>query len=228
MELRWLTGEKVLWASERSGWNHLYLYDLNSDKPPQTVTSGQWNMRRIERLDENTGRLWFFAVGIVDGQNPYHEHFCGVALDGSGLKVLTEGDGMHSIEWSPDRRWFLDRYSRTDLPPVTELRTADGRLVTHLESADATEVIQERGRLPAYPYLKPGDPIPQTIPRLFRMADRAEIKLDNSLFPNPWSLDFQRWSDSSRLPTQAFWLSKSMAWAQPGAPKHSMMSAGRT
>ena len=148
MELRWLTGEKVLWASERSGWNHLYLYDLNSDKPPQTVTSGQWNMRRIERLDENTGRLWFFAVGIVDGQNPYHEHFCGVALDGSGLKVLTEGDGMHSIEWSPDRRWFLDRYSRTDLPPVTELRTADGRLVTHLESADATEVIQERGRLP--------------------------------------------------------------------------------
>lgn len=148
MELRWLPGEKVLWASERSGWNHLYLYDLNSSNPPQPITAGQWNVRRIERLDESAGQLWFFAVGIAGDQDPYHEHFCRISLTGENLQVLTEGDGMHSIEWSPDRRWFLDRYSRTDLPPITELRTADGHLVVQLESADASEIIQERGRLP--------------------------------------------------------------------------------
>ena len=38
---------------------------------------------------------------------------------------LTEGDGTHSVEYSPDGRFLLDTYSRVDLPPVTELRRAE-------------------------------------------------------------------------------------------------------
>lgn len=147
-ELRWLPNQQALWASERSGWNHLYRYNLESGEVVNAVTSGDWNVRRIERIDEAAGQIWFYAVGIVPGQDPYHEHFCRVNLDGSQLKVLTEGDGFHAITWSPDRRWFLDRYSRVDLPPVTELRDQEGKLVCALETADAAEVIQDRGSLP--------------------------------------------------------------------------------
>ena len=148
MELRWLQNERVLWASERSGWNHLYLYDLNSHNPPIPVTAGQWNMRRIERVDEVEGTIWFYATGIAADQDPYHEHFCKVSLNGGPHELLTSGDGTHTVEWSPDRRWFIARYSRTDLPPITELRTSAGRLLTVLEEADAAEIILERGRLP--------------------------------------------------------------------------------
>jgi dipeptidyl aminopeptidase/acylaminoacyl peptidase len=148
MELRWLNQDKVLWASERSGWNHLYRYDLSSDTPLNAVTSGEWNVRRIVRLDEQAGIVWFFAVGVRSDQDPYHQHFCRVNLDGSDLRILTEGDGTHDIEWSPDHRWLIDRYSRVDLPPVTELRTADGVRVCQLEEADASEIISARGSLP--------------------------------------------------------------------------------
>lgn len=147
-EQRWLQDNQLLWASERSGWNHLYRYDLSSGQEMNPVTSGEWNLRRIERIDEDSDTLWFFAVGIRPDQDPYHEHFCRVRLDGSELTILTEGDGTHDIEWSPDRRWFIARYSRVDLPPVTELRTADGKLVCGLETADASEVFKERGTLP--------------------------------------------------------------------------------
>ncbi len=147
-ELRWLPERQVLWASERSGWNHLYRYSLDSGEVLNAVTAGDWNVRRIEYIDEAKGQLWFYAVGAVPGQDPYHEHFCRVNLDGSGFVILTEGDGTHGITWSPDRRWFLDRYSRVDLPPVTELRDAEGKLVCALETADASELIQERGSLP--------------------------------------------------------------------------------
>ncbi len=147
-EQRWLPDNQLLWSSERSGWNHLYRYDVSSGQVMNPVTSGEWNLRRIEHIDEDSDMLWFFAVGIRPDQDPYHEHFCRVRLDGSELTILTEGDGTHDIEWSPDRRWFIDRYSRVDLPPVIELRSADGKLLCVLETADASEVLKERGTLP--------------------------------------------------------------------------------
>jgi dipeptidyl aminopeptidase/acylaminoacyl peptidase len=147
-ELRWLPGGQLLWASERSGWNHLYRYDLASGSVLNAVTSGDWNVRRIEHLEETTGTVWFFAVGVRPEQDPYHEHFCRVQLDGTGFKILTEGDGTHDVKWSPDRRWFLDRWSRVDLPPITELRSADGQKICNVESADASSVIDTHGSLP--------------------------------------------------------------------------------
>lgn len=147
-ELRWLDDNTVLWASERSGWNHLYRYSLETRSLQNAVTQGSWNVRRIEHIDQAGGWIWFFAVGVVADQDPYHEHFCRVRLDGTGFQRLTDGDGTHTVEWSPDRRWFLDRWSRINQPPLTELRSADGKLLCLLESADATEVLAEYGRFP--------------------------------------------------------------------------------
>ncbi len=143
-ELRWLPENQLLWASERSGWNHLYRYDVQSGEVINPVTSGNWNVRRIDNIDESGKVIWFYAVGAISDQDPYHLHFCRVNFDGSDFRVLTAGDGTHSVTWSPDRRWFIDQFSRVDLPPVHELRTANGELVCQLESADASELIAER------------------------------------------------------------------------------------
>ncbi|MEZ6132330.1 MAG: prolyl oligopeptidase family serine peptidase [Planctomycetaceae bacterium] len=149
LELEWLPDNQLLWASERSGWNHLHRYDLRTGQVLNAVTSGDWNVRRIEHIDRDAGVIWFYAVGIAADQDPYHEHFCKVHFDGSGLQVLTEGDGTHEITWSPDRTFFLDQYSRVDLAPITELRRSnDGSLVTQLEIGDASDVAKAMGRLP--------------------------------------------------------------------------------
>lgn len=141
-EIRWQADNQLLWASERSGWNHLYRYDLESGTLLNAVTRGEWNVKRIESVDGEAGVVWFYAVGVLPGQDPYHEHFCRVNFDGSGFQVLTAGDGTHAIEWSPDRRWFFDRWSRVDLPPVTELRDSrDGTLSCELEKG----VVEQAG-----------------------------------------------------------------------------------
>jgi len=147
-ELRWLPNEQLLWASERSGWNHLYRYHAMTGELINQVTDGNWNVRRIERIDESAQMIWFYAVGIRPDQDPYHEHFCSVKFDGTELRILTEGDGTHTVEWSPDRACFLDRYSRVDQPPVTELRSAEGQLICHLETADASELLEAGKRFP--------------------------------------------------------------------------------
>ena len=142
--LRWLneTGE-LIWMSERDGWNHLYLYDAAAGKVKNQITKGPWVVRGVDRVDTAKRQIWFRAGGIHPKQDPYYIHYARVNFDGSGLTVLTRGDGTHSITYSPDGRFFLDRYSRVDLPPVTELRrTADGKLVCALERADWRELLK--------------------------------------------------------------------------------------
>ncbi|MCR9201831.1 MAG: prolyl oligopeptidase family serine peptidase [Planctomycetaceae bacterium] len=148
MVLRHLSAGQILWASERSGWNHLYLYS-ESGSEATAVTSGEWNVRRIANIDQKKRQIWFYAVGIQQDQDPYHEHYCRVNYDGSELTILTAGDGTHTVTHTADGKWLLDQYSRVDLPPVHELRRADnGELVVLLEEADASEVEQALGSLP--------------------------------------------------------------------------------
>jgi dipeptidyl aminopeptidase/acylaminoacyl peptidase len=143
--LNWLDDATALWSSERSGWNHLYRIDMNSGNVINTVTAGDWNVKRIDEVRDQT--VYFYAVGLAANQDPYHEHFCRVGIDGTGFVQLTDGDGNHSVQWSPNRDYLLDRYSRVDLPPVHELRRAvDGTLVCEVERADYVDLDSEEQR----------------------------------------------------------------------------------
>lgn len=149
-ERHWLpdSGE-LLWMSERDGWAHLWLYDAARGAVKQQVTRGEWVVRDIARVDEKERVVWFIASGLRAGEDPYHQHLCRVNLDGSGFRQLTEADGNHFAEFSPDGRFFIDRWSRADHPPVVELRrSADGTLVCELERADAAALLAAGWTMP--------------------------------------------------------------------------------
>jgi dipeptidyl aminopeptidase/acylaminoacyl peptidase len=135
--------------SERDGWNHLYLYDYRNGKVKNQITKGQWVVRGVDRVDEEKRQIWFRAGGVRSEQDPYYLHYCRVNFDGTGLVILTAGDGTHTISYSPDQRYFIDTWSRVDLPPVSELRqAADGSLVCELEKADWSELLKTGWRAP--------------------------------------------------------------------------------
>lgn len=140
---------EIIWMSERDGWNHLYLYDANTGKVKNKITSGKWVVRAVDLVDSKKRQVWFQAGGIIPGQDPYHVHYCRVNFDGSGLTVLTEGDGTHTIKFSPDRKYFIDTWSRVDMPPVNELRKSlDGSLVCKLEKADWSKLLETGWKVP--------------------------------------------------------------------------------
>ena len=119
------------------------MYLVSDDKLGELkpVTSGQWVVRGIQQIDEPQRQIWFSASGGFEHQDPYLIHFGRVNFDGSGLTWLTSGDGTHSLQYSPDRRFVIDTYSRVDLPPTHELRKVDdGKLVCELEAADVSEL----------------------------------------------------------------------------------------
>lgn len=142
------TGEAI-WMSERDGWNHLYLYDRATGKVKNQITQGPWVVRGVDRVDEEARQIWFRAGGIDPKQDPYYVHYCRIGFDGTGLVRLTEGDGTHSVKYSPDGRYLIDTYSRVDMPGVTELRrVADGKLICGLERGDMGELLKTGWKTP--------------------------------------------------------------------------------
>ncbi|RYD30438.1 MAG: S9 family peptidase, partial [Verrucomicrobiaceae bacterium] len=133
---------EILWASERDGYNHLYLIDAGSGEIKKQITSGNWNVREVVEVDEEKRQLLLKIMGVA-GQDPYHMHFARVNFDGSGFTRLTSGDGNHGIRFSPDRKFLIATWSRVDQPTVTELRSAeDGRAITELERQDDTALVK--------------------------------------------------------------------------------------
>lgn len=140
---------EIIWMSERDGWNHLYLYDATTGQVKNQITKGNWVVRNVEQVDHEARRIWFRASGVFPGQDPYYIHYGVVGFDGQGLTWLTRGDGTHQIEYSPDKKFLVDTYSRIDLPPVIELRrVSDGELVCELERADWSSLLATGWKVP--------------------------------------------------------------------------------
>jgi hypothetical protein len=132
---------EVIYASEKDGWKHLYRIDAESGDVEQ-ITKGEWLVRGVDRVDEDRRQIWFRAGGLYPDQDPYFIHYCRVNFDGSGFVRLTEGNGTHTVQYSPDEKYLVDTYSRVDMAPVHELRRAsDGSLVCKLEEADVSELL---------------------------------------------------------------------------------------
>ncbi len=151
------TGE-LIWMSERSGWNHLYLYDIITGQVKNTITEGKWVVRGVERVDDVNRQVWLRVMGVraKEGEDPYHIHYARVDFDGSNFVMLTDGDGTHRVEFSPDGAHFVDTWSRADLPPVTEIRrSSDGSRVAVLAEADAS-ALAEAGWSPPERFMAKG------------------------------------------------------------------------
>jgi dipeptidyl aminopeptidase/acylaminoacyl peptidase len=133
--------DELIYVSERDGWRHLYLVDAKKGGIKTQITKGEYVVRGIERIDEEQRQIWFRASGKDPKQDPYFVHYYRVNFDGTGLVALTKGNGTHTVDFSPDRKYLIDTWSRVDSPPVNELRRAsDGRLVSKLEEADIVEL----------------------------------------------------------------------------------------
>ncbi len=129
-------GTQVIWYAQRDGWGHLYLYDAATGAQIRQLTSGAFNISRIAHVDEADGWVAFMAVGREPDRDPYLNHLYRVSLDGGEPELLTPEDADHTVRFSPTGKHFVDIFSRTDVPPAANLRSASGELVLEIERAD--------------------------------------------------------------------------------------------
>ena len=129
---------EVIWFSERDDWGQLYLYDLATGQLKSKITSGEGNVAQLRRVDEKNRTLWLVGNAKERGRDPYFRDFYKIGIDGKGLTLLTPEDADHEISLAPSGQYFVDTYSKPDVPPVTVLRDLNGKNIVTLETADIT------------------------------------------------------------------------------------------
>lgn len=142
-------GEKIIWMSERDGWNHLYLYDGKTGNLLNQITKGEFVVQKTNYIDEKNEVVYFTAVGKEKNRDPYYKHLYKVNLDGTEMTLLTPEDAEHEIQFSPDYSYFIDNFSRVDLKPKAVLRRlSDGKLIQELQEANIDKLLATGWKYP--------------------------------------------------------------------------------
>ncbi|MBD8488990.1 DPP IV N-terminal domain-containing protein [Echinicola sp. CAU 1574] len=134
-------GKEIIWASERDGWRHLYLYDGESGTVKNQITKGNWVVREVMHVDKEKRQIYFLASGMDKKEDPYHLHLCKVGLDGKGFQQITTEEANHSISFSDNLTYFIDVFSTQDMAPVAQLKeVSSGKVLMEIEEADITQL----------------------------------------------------------------------------------------
>ncbi|MFG0284999.1 MAG: S9 family peptidase, partial [Phycisphaerales bacterium JB039] len=132
---RYLEDGSFILSSERDGWQHLYLYDKKG-KLVRRLTEGEWEVRGIQRIDEDAGWIYFSATKDSHiGSNLYR-----VPLEGGDIQRLTLERGTHRADVSPEAGWLIDSWSNFDEPQKVALRRIDGSFVRWLDTNPVYEL----------------------------------------------------------------------------------------
>ena len=130
------SSNEIIWYSERDDFGQLYLYDAETGKLKNRITSGDYVVTEVSYIDEENREIYFMANGKTKDENPYFSHLYKVKFNGKGIKELTPEKGTHSISWSPDHQFFVDNYSTPIQPNTGLLKNNNGNNIMKLEEAD--------------------------------------------------------------------------------------------
>jgi dipeptidyl-peptidase-4 len=130
-------GKRFLWSSERDGYRHLYLYDLEGQQLGQ-LTKGDWEVSAIDTIDEGKGLVYFTATE----KSPLERQLYHIALDGTGFTRLTKDQGTHAAVFAPNASAFYDTYSNTAMPARQDLYRADGSRITTINENKIAELAE--------------------------------------------------------------------------------------
>jgi dipeptidyl-peptidase 4 len=126
---------QFIWASSRTGFQHLYLYDWSGNLI-RPLTQGEWQVtgdndsHAMRGVDEDRGLVYFLA----NAESPLERHLYSISFADPSIPMqrITIDSGWHAVALSSDTRMFLDTFSTPDQPPSLTLRSVDGAALADL------------------------------------------------------------------------------------------------
>ncbi len=118
--------------SEKDGFNHLYLYDMNG-KLVNQVTKGNWDVMSYKGIDEKSKTLFY----IASEKTATEKYIYSIKLDGTSKKKTSLEPGTHSPEFSNGMKFYIDTYSNANTPNFISICNAQGKQIRVLENNEA-------------------------------------------------------------------------------------------
>ncbi len=192
-------GKEIIEWSERDGWAHFYLYDENG-KLKNQITSGPFHCENIVGIDDKKRVLYFSANGreMIPGdkktgtsnekEDPYYLHLYRINFDGTGLKLLNEGNFDHSFNMDDDEMYGVNNYSRVNTVPESVLMDNTGRTIMKLETADFSSLLNAGYKFPEIFKVKADDGITDLYGVMYKPFDfdpNKKYPLIEYVYPGP-------------------------------------------
>lgn len=121
-------GKQFITTSSKSGFNHVYLYNLDGEELRQ-ITKGDYDVTQIVGYDERRHNLYYLSTEV----SPLQRQFYRIRVDGRRKRTLTEAEGWHSINMSRDFKYYIKTHSDYNMPPVITLHEIGGKEVRVIE-----------------------------------------------------------------------------------------------
>ena len=132
-------GQSLIWTSEKSGFNHIYLINLENGQSQQ-VTAGNWEVTKYHGMNQDDNKVFYTS----NEEGTVNKSLYCINLDGSDKTKLSKGLGTHSSIFSSGMKYYLNTYSTADTPPYISLHDNTGEVIRVLEdNADLSNKMEE-------------------------------------------------------------------------------------
>lgn len=121
-------GKYFVINSEKDGWNHLYLYDINGEFINQ-ITKGEWDVTDFYGLDTKTQTVYYQSAE----ESPLNRAVYSIKFDGTKKKKLSEQKGTNRANFSNGFKYYINYYSNATTPQYVTLHNQKGKLIRVLE-----------------------------------------------------------------------------------------------
>ena len=130
----------ILLPSDRDGYMHLYLYNMNGSLI-RKIGDGNYDITSIYGYDETTGDVYYQAAGI----NP-HDRQIFVSHKNGKTERLTDTNGWNKAIFSGDYKYFLNTWSNYNTPYVFTIRDNKGKVLsTPVDNKELKEKVKTYG-----------------------------------------------------------------------------------
>ncbi|MFP4090750.1 MAG: S9 family peptidase [Cyclobacteriaceae bacterium] len=127
--------DEFFWISDRDGYSHIYRYNYEG-KLLNQVTDGDWEVVIVHAVDADDKTIYYSSTE----DSPLERQLYSVRYDGKKKRKITQAEGRHYINMSPDGDYYIDRYSNVNTPVQIALYNDQGKM---LESFVTNESVKE-------------------------------------------------------------------------------------
>ena len=122
-------GQSLIWTSEKSGFNHIYLVNLKNGQSQQ-VTTGNWEVTKYHGMNQDDNKVFYTS----NEEGTINKSLYCINLDGSNKTKLSKDIGTHSSTFSNGMKYYSNTYSNADTPPYISLHNHSGKEIRVLEN----------------------------------------------------------------------------------------------
>ncbi|MBU2651848.1 MAG: S9 family peptidase [Bacteroidetes bacterium] len=123
--------EHYIITSEKSGYNHIYLYDLNGQEIRQ-LTSGEWDVINVTGYDSRKKLVYYVSAE----SSPLNRDLYSVDMEGN-KRLISSRTGTNDAEFSKTYEYYINTFSDANTPPYITVNKSDGKEIRVIENNEA-------------------------------------------------------------------------------------------